>query len=47
MEGKILESIMMGGIWVKVLGSILYRNNVVDVDTYFICTKMGGAMLKT
>ena len=32
------------GIWVKVLGLILYRNNVVGKDTYSIYTKMGGTL---
>ena len=44
MEGKILESIMMGGIWVKVLGSMLYRNNVVCGDVNCINVIYGGTL---
>ncbi len=36
----------MGGfkIWFEILVSIFYCHNIVGVDTYFIYTKMGGAM---
>ena len=40
--GYILENIMMDGIWVKVLGSILYRNNVVGGVVNFIDDIYGG-----
>ena len=42
MEGKILESIMMGGIWVMVSGSMFYENTVVCGDVNLIDAIYGG-----
>lgn len=30
-----------------IFGSIFYNHTIVGVDTYYICTKLGGGMLKT